>query len=218
MTKATALLTRGVFAGILLSPAIVSAQTRLPLKHTPKPTTQAITAEDAMTRLYIFADDSMQGRRAGEEGGLKGTAYIEREVRRLGLVPAGDSGTFFQAVPLIMRTVDMTGSLKADDQQVTLGADVLPVGISGIPRSLDGAQVIFAGDATDSMRSVLPAQAVGKVVLVTSSGSAAGQRYPGAVGVITVIQPQQFMRLRGFSSGRSTRMRSDADTVHTRLT
>src|SRR4029079_5349343 len=147
-----------------------------------------------------------------------GTAYIEREVRRLGLVPAGDSGTFFQAVPLIMRTVDMTGSLKADDQQVALGADVLPVGISGIPRSLDGAQVIFAGDATDSMRSVLPAQAVGKVVLVTSSGSAAGQRYPGAVGVITVIQPEQFTRLRGFSSGRSTRMRSDADTVHTRLT
>jgi len=218
MTKATALLTRGIVAGILFSPALLNAQTRLPLKHTPKPTTQAITAEDAMTRLYIFADDSMQGRRAGEEGGLRGTAYIEREVRRLGLVPAGDSGTFFQAVPLIMRTVDMTGSLKADDQQVALGADVLPVGISGIPRSLDGAQVIFAGDATDSMRSVLPAQAVGKVVLVTSSGSAAGQRYPGAVGVITVIQPEQFARLRGFSSGRSTRMRTDADTVHTRLT
>jgi len=218
MTRAPSVFTRGIVAGILLSPALVNAQTRLPLKHAPKPTTQAITAEDAMTRLYIFADDSMQGRRAGEEGGLRGTAYIEREVRRLGLVPAGDSGTFFQAVPLIMRTVDMTGSLKADDQQVALGADVLPVGISGIPQSLDGAQVIFAGDATDSMRSVLPAQAVGKVVLVTSSGSAAGQRYPGAVGVITVIQPEQFARLRGFSSGRSTRMRSDADTVHTRLT
>src|SRR6476659_5650100 len=121
MTKATALLTRGVFAGILLSPAIVSAQTRLPLKHTPKPTTQAITAEDAMTRLYIFADDSMQGRRAGEEGGLKGTAYIEREVRRLGLVPAGDSGTFFQAVPIYRRSFDMKSAISADAVQLVAG-------------------------------------------------------------------------------------------------
>src|SRR6478672_13370875 len=106
----------------LALPAIVFAQAPLPLKHAPKPTTSAITAEDAMTRLYIFADDSMQGRRAGEEGGLRGTAYIEREVRRLGLVPAGDSGTFFQAVPLISRTVDMSASLKADDQVIALGA------------------------------------------------------------------------------------------------
>lgn len=218
MTRAIALFTRGFVAGILFLPAVGIAQSGLPLKRAPKPTTQAITADDAMTRLYIFADDSMQGRRAGEEGGLKGTAYIEREVRRLGLIPAGDSGTFFQAIPLITRTVDMSSSLRADDQQIVLGTDILPVGISGIPASLDGSQVIFAGDATDNMRSVSPAQAVGKVVLVTSSGAAAGQRYPGAVGVITVIQPEQFTRLRGFASGRSTRMRSDADTVHTRLT
>jgi peptidase M28-like protein len=217
MTRASAFFARGVIAGILFVPALGIAQSRLPVKHAPKPTTQAITADDAMTRLYIFADDSMQGRRAGEEGSLKGTAYIEREVRRLGLVPAGDSGTFFQAVPLITRTVDMSSSLKADDQPIVLGADILPVGISGIPASLDGARIIFAGDATDSLKSVSPAQAVGKVVLVTSSGAAAGQRYPGAVGVITVIQPEQFTRLRGFASGRSTRMRSDADTVHTRL-
>jgi hypothetical protein len=218
MIKASAVFARGVVAGILFVPSIGVAQSSLPLKHAPKATTQAITADDAMTRLYIFADDSMQGRRAGEEGGLRGTAYIEREVRRLGLVPAGDSGTFFQGVPLITRTVDMSASLKADDQVIALGADILPVGISGIPRSLDGVQVIFAGDATDSAKSISPTQAVGKVVVVTSSGGAAVQRYPGAVGVITVIQPEQFARLRGFSSGRSTRMRSDADTVHTRLT
>jgi hypothetical protein len=218
MTKTTALFARGVVAGILFVPALGIAQSSLPLKRSPKPTTQAITVDDAMTRLYIFADDSMQGRRAGEEGGIKGTAYIEREVRRLGLVPAGDSGTFFQAVPLITRMVDMSSSLKADDEQIVLGADILPVGISGIPQSLDGSQIIFAGDATDATRSVSPGQAAGKVVLVTSSSAAAGQRYPGATGVISVIQPEQFARLRAFVSARSTRLRSDADTVHTRLT
>jgi hypothetical protein len=218
MTRATVLFARGVVAGILFVPALGIAQSSLPTKRAPKPTTQAITVDDAMTRLYIFADDSMQGRRAGEEGGLKGTAYIEREVRRLGLIPAGDSGTFFQAVPLIARTVDMSSSVKADDEAIVLGTDILPVGISGIPQSLDGSQIIFAGDATDATRSVSPEQATGKVVLVTSSTAAAAQRYPGATGLITVIQHDQFARLRGFASGRSVRLRSDADTVRTRLT
>lgn len=65
------------------------------------PATQAgITAGDLKTRLYIFADDSMRGRAAGTPDNLRGTAYIEREVRRLGLEPAGDNGTYFQNVPL----------------------------------------------------------------------------------------------------------------------
>jgi hypothetical protein len=68
------------------------------------------------------------------------------------------------------------------------------------------------------MRSIPPEQAVGKVVIVTSSGASGAQRYPGAVGVIVVIQNDQFSRLLGFVSGRTTRMQSDADTARTRLT
>src|SRR5438128_11557750 len=70
-----------------------------PLKHAPQPTSGDITAADLMTRLYIFADDSMMGRDdGGPVGNLKGTAYIEREVRRLGLTPAGDNGGYFQDI------------------------------------------------------------------------------------------------------------------------
>src|SRR5215213_9287789 len=70
-----------------------------PLKFTPRPTSPAITAVDLMTRLYVFADDSMMGR---DDGGplaaTKATDYIERELRRLGLTPGGDNGSFFQAI------------------------------------------------------------------------------------------------------------------------
>ncbi len=218
MTDVSKPFIRGAIAATLLTSATVSAQSSLPLKHAPKATTQAITADDAMTRLYIFADDSMMGRRAGEPGGLKGTAYIEREVRRLGLTPAGDSGTFFQWVPLITRAVDFNSPLRADDEQIVIGTDVIPIGISGMPASIDGAQVIFAGDATDSTKSIPAAQAAGKIVVVTSSVANGASRYPAAVGVIGVIQNDQFARLRQFSSGRSTRMKTDADTVRTRLT
>ncbi len=86
-----------LLSSLLLAAAPAAAQSahELPLKHAPTKTTAAITPADLMTRLYIFADDSMQGREAGLPGNVKGTNYIAAEIRRLGLVPAGDSGTYF---------------------------------------------------------------------------------------------------------------------------
>ena len=51
----------------------------------------------------------MQGREAGTPGNVKGTAYIAAELKRLGLVPGGDDGTYFQTIPLRTRTFDTTG-------------------------------------------------------------------------------------------------------------
>jgi Peptidase family M28 len=219
MTTSIRFFARAVIAAVAIgSSSSAFAQSPLPLKLKPRPTSPAITAADAMTRLYIFADDSMMGRRAGEEGGMKGTAYIEREVRRLGLTPAGDNGTFFQSVPLISRTLDVGVPLKADDETIVVGTDVIPIGASGIPRSIDGARIIFGGAANDTTNSISPEQAAGKIVLVTSSAGAAVQRYPDAVAIMTVLQDAQAARLRSFGLNRSVRMKSDADTAHTRLT
>ena len=108
----------GVIAALVvgctpMDPTIVRVTGQLPLKYSGPATVPAITAGDLMTRLYIFADDSMLGRRSGDVGNLKGTAYIEREVRRLGLVPAGDNGTYFQNVDLVRRVPVV--SLRAGD-------------------------------------------------------------------------------------------------------
>ena len=75
----------------------------MPLTYAGGPTVAAITACDLMTRLYIYAADSMRGREAGSPDAIRATAYIEREVRRLGLKPAGDNGTFFQNMPVTAR-------------------------------------------------------------------------------------------------------------------
>ena len=56
----------------IVLPTLAGAQTALPLKHTPAPTEPSITARDLETRLYIFADDSMQGREAGTIGTRSG--------------------------------------------------------------------------------------------------------------------------------------------------
>src|SRR5438045_7758482 len=95
-----------------IAPAQMVSSRELPLKHTPQPTQAAITPADLMTRLYIFSDDSMEGRRVGTEGHRRGTAYIEREVRRLGLTPAGDSGGYFQNLPVFERTLAATQTLN----------------------------------------------------------------------------------------------------------
>ena len=48
----------------------------------------------------------MMGREAGTAGHVKSTDYIVSEVKRLGLEPAGDSGGYLPAVPMIPRALD----------------------------------------------------------------------------------------------------------------
>ncbi|HEX9280197.1 MAG TPA: hypothetical protein VF890_06090, partial [Gemmatimonadales bacterium] len=89
MTRITRLV-----ASLLLAatPAAAQSAHELPLKHAPTKTTAAITPADLMTRLYIFADDSMQGREAGLPGNVKGTNYIAAEHDRHGGVRHGHAG------------------------------------------------------------------------------------------------------------------------------
>ncbi|HEX6575515.1 MAG TPA: M28 family peptidase [Gemmatimonadaceae bacterium] len=80
--------------------AACSSQPRVETAATPgvSRTVASITPTDLKTRLLIFADDSMMGREAGTLGNFKGTAYIASELARMGLEPAGDSGTYFQEI------------------------------------------------------------------------------------------------------------------------
>src|SRR6266571_3202196 len=120
----------------------------LPMKHAPQPTVPAITAGDLMTRLYIFADDSMMGREVGTPSHLKATAYLEREVRRIGLVPGGDDGTFFQNLPLYEHALAQRNAITVDGKRLAAGTDYIPRDNSifgGRVRSIDGAQAVYGG-------------------------------------------------------------------------
>ena len=61
-------------------------------------TSAPISAADLRARLYLYADDSMLGRRVGTIGNQKATDYLAAEARRIGLVPAGENGTYFQEI------------------------------------------------------------------------------------------------------------------------
>lgn len=138
----------------------------LPLKHAPQPTTAAITPADLMTRLYIFSDDSMQGRRVGTEGHRRGTAYIEREVRRLGLVPAGDSGTYFQNLPVFERSLIAGQNLRVNGTTFKPWVDYVPRDNGPGAREVDGAPVVFGGFWGDTAKMIPPAEAAGKFIVI----------------------------------------------------
>jgi len=126
-----------------------------------------ISAEDLRTKLFAYAADSMEGREAGTPANIRSTAYIEREARRIGLQPAGDSGTFFQTVPLVRRAVVAGSTLSVEGQQFALGTDYLAIPQSGGSASIDGATAIYGGVFGDTASLISPDLARGKLVILS---------------------------------------------------
>ncbi len=180
--------------GLLVVPAIVAAQPRQnPAKLAPRPTSGAITPADLMTRVYIFADDSMMGRATGTVYHDKGVEYIARELTRLGLRPGGDSGTFFQRLPLVYRNLAQDVRITVDGREFSAGRDFLvrdarDFGANG--RDLQNTTVVYGGVFGDTASMISPTQAAGKVVVFTvprgwqANRGGLTQRYMDATAIV----------------------------------
>jgi len=147
-----------------------------PLKFAPRPTSSAITPVDLMTRLYIFADDSMMGRDdGGPLGATKATAYVERELRRLGLTPAGDNGGFFQDTGHRTVVADTRSTITVDGQTIANGRYFAPVARVGAHAVREQLNVIYGGPL-DSIARLTSEQASGKLVMLSAPRGATGGR------------------------------------------
>jgi hypothetical protein len=151
-----------------------------PRTWAPRPTVPAITANDLRTRLYQIADDSMLGRRVGELGNYKATAYIAAEFKRLGLKPAGDNGTYFQELAFGPAGFDSSAS-RLIAGGAALGAKrewvpIVPTAANGLAARADlsGVPTVFAGRWRDSSVVLDPALFKGKVAVFTSTAAGAG--------------------------------------------
>ena len=153
---------------LLILPVTATAQGSLTRTHAPQPTTPAITAADLMTRLYIYADDSMMGRDASTAGNVKATDYIAAQVRRMGLQPAGDSGTYFQTIPLKSRSLDTASTFTVPGGPLVAFADYVP--LVRQPAANDTLGVVFGGMVGDTLHQLTEAQAAGKLVVLRSAG------------------------------------------------
>jgi len=151
-----------------------------PMKWKPRPTSRDITANDLRTRLYGFADDSMQGRRIGEPGNYKGTEYIAREFKRFGLKPAGENGTYFQNLPYGPMHFDSAASkLIVAGTALRTKTDwipVIPSATNGINTKADiqNVQTVFAGRWGDTASALDPAEFKGKIAVFIATPASAG--------------------------------------------
>lgn len=189
-----------VLSSIAIRPPEASAQTSLPRTRAPEPTVADITPADLMTRLYILAADSMQGREAGTIGNVKGTDYIASELKRIGLEPAGDDGTYFQTVPYKTRTVDAGSTLTVNGVTLRMGDDFLPGGVAVTQK---GLVAVYGGTVSADGVELTEAQASGKLVVLTTSPGVNARRLrrfsaPGAAAVALVGLDALPAGFRGF--------------------
>src|SRR6267143_2035430 len=160
-------------------------------------TQPAITAADLRQRLHLIADDSMMGRETGSEGAFKASAYVAAEFRRLGLEPAGDGGTYFQAVPFWVVAMDpQSRFVTSGGSTLQLGIDFLPVSFAVPPRVLEHTPIVYAGSVADTARNLraIPLVWLSRRAAATILGSDPATATPGATVVNTISGQFDFTR------------------------
>ena len=161
---------RAIITALLLSTAIAPAIAQNnsygnPEKRAPRATSATISEADLMSRLYVFADDSMEGRNAPLASNARGTAYIVRELQRLKIAPAGLLGSYYQVLPYVSRSLSPRTSLTVNGEPLRLGTD-FAVTSRGATKIIDSAQVIFAGVSNNADQMILPEWAANRFVIV----------------------------------------------------
>jgi Zn-dependent M28 family amino/carboxypeptidase len=86
------------------SAAQVQAQGASATNNAAARVARAVDANGLRAHLEFLADDALEGRRPGTRGGELAARYIATEFQRMGLEPAGDSGTYYHRVPIITLT------------------------------------------------------------------------------------------------------------------
>ena len=189
---------RALAASAFLATAALAQSRELPRTRAPRPTSADITVEDVKTRTYIIADDSMEGRDTGRRGGLRSAQYIAAELKRLGLEPAGDNGTYLQQIPWLARTPDTTAVLRVGAMTLRWGTDYLVLPKLGFALALGGqpfgggfrgenVATVYGGKVGDS--TIAPDLVRGKVVVFGAPAFAFWQRdnlrrYAGARAIV----------------------------------
>jgi Zn-dependent M28 family amino/carboxypeptidase len=98
---------------LVLAQPTLSAQALTPATQLAR----AVNPTAYRAHLQFLADDALEGRAPGTRGGDIAAKYIAAQFQRLGLEPAGDSGSYFHRVPIIALTpsptLAITGAKKA---------------------------------------------------------------------------------------------------------
>jgi hypothetical protein len=216
------------FAALVLLPSALAAQTPASIQRA----VQSITPADVQHRIGILADDSMLGR-ATPSPQLEAVArYVAAEFRRLGLRPAGDSGSYLQRYQIVRRQVDTAQSMleivgPGGSARLKPGQDVNLLQFGPTPnRDLSGPVVLFSGRG-DTLQPLAGADVRGAWIAIIATAGPDGIQLndpapqaalaAGALGVLVISdRPDTMWQSRMARVGRpvlTPAWRVSADTV-----
>ena len=130
-----------------------------PEAATPPAATHTFTADitegDFADMVKTLSSDEFEGRAPGSVGEEKTAAYLEAQMKRIGLQP-GNNGSYFQDVPMVETTADesattlkLTTSKGARD--LTFGTDyVIGTRTGQTDVKLDASDLVFVGYGVDA--------------------------------------------------------------------
>jgi hypothetical protein len=166
MTDGTSPLAAAILLAIALTapltaPLGAQSSSAAPMPSVP-PAISEIRQADLERDLYAMAADSMRGREAGTVDELRASMWLAEQMRRIGLVPKGEDGSWFQWWSMrVTRISDSATTVRIGERSYALWRDVIPVTNAGVTVS---APTKFVGDGSDSTLDVRGRVAVATLV------------------------------------------------------
>jgi hypothetical protein len=156
-----------LFAGALLlsPPTHASAQMQAPAEDPAR----VITPESFYARLAFLASDALQGRDTPSVGLEVAAQWLMSEHRRMGLQPAGESGTFFQRWPYRQIRSDLGGArLQLSGPGGSMDLTPAAVALRGAHAGDFRGTLVFVHDLT---APPVPGSLEGRIVVAASTGA-----------------------------------------------
>jgi len=111
-------------------------------------TAPSITEEEILGHIKYLASDRLEGRSPGSPGGEEAARYIASEFEKAGLVPQGDSGTYYQKFTFPGEVVlgesnSLNLVINGERTELEIGKDYYPLGFSENGNA--SGDIVFAG-------------------------------------------------------------------------
>lgn len=139
-----------IFAGVLLTSAYLAAEKDPAIPAPAKDVAEHFNSQRMKADLRFLSSDLLEGRGTGARGGDLAAEYIATQFAIAGLKPAGEKGTYMQAVPLKGLTTQPDSTLRmipesGDAIELKYLDDFVANDLSLKEQEVIDAPVIFAG-------------------------------------------------------------------------
>ena len=137
-----------------------------------------IREADLRRDLFAMASPAMRGREGGTLDELKASIWVAEQYKSIGLMPAGDDGTWFQWFNLTRTRVSVTASRGSiAGQSMTLFGDLIPLNVAPVEAT---GPVLWLADPTDTTTDVR-GRIVATLLRAPAPGSIRVTSYPARV-------------------------------------